>query len=223
MSAALVSFSACSNAGLRAENQDSFVLGSICSPPSIDSLEIAGRWSTNHGSFAVIDGIGGYSDGAFAAAIIADELAHGDEPRIALSSANARLYALDREKGGNAPGAVCTGIHLTPHGVQLFSVGDTRAYHYAGGIFMALTNDDVDGSGLLTASIGGRTHPTAEAVTTRPLDLRQGDRLLLCTDGVSGPLPFDALGLAIEQDASASELVRLAVEAGSRDNATAWV
>ncbi|MBN9195156.1 MAG: polyprenyl synthetase family protein [Microbacterium sp.] len=58
-------------------------------------------------------------------------------------------------------------------------------------------------------------------------DVAQGDRWLLCSDGVSDYLPDSvidsALASATHPDDAAGALVRLAMDAGSRDNITAVV
>ncbi|HRI10780.1 MAG TPA: hypothetical protein PKW35_23335, partial [Nannocystaceae bacterium] len=60
----------------------------------------------------------------------------------------------------------------------------------------------------------------------RSLEIAGGDRFLLCTDGLSGPLDDAAIAAilgAAPIDGAADRLVQAAYDAGSRDNITAVV
>jgi serine/threonine protein phosphatase PrpC len=77
---------------------------------------------------------------------------------------------------------------------------------------------------VLTNVVGAREQVE---VHVRELELRPGDRLLLCSDGLHEPLSTDRLGaiMGSEPDAraAATRLVREALERGTRDNVTALV
>lgn len=73
--------------------------------------------------------------------------------------------------------------------------------------------------GLLTRYLGMPGPVGAQLATVRT---RPGDRVLLASDGVTGALPVPVLaGLLARPGVGAADLVRAAVDAGSRDDATA--
>jgi PPM family protein phosphatase len=60
----------------------------------------------------------------------------------------------------------------------------------------------------------------------RDLDVRPGDRILLCSDGLTDFVPEDLIGGELETadpDDAAEALVGLALAAGGRDNVTCLV
>ncbi len=121
-------------------------------------------------------------------------------------------------------------------------VGDSRLYLLRDGVARQMTHDHtvVQGlveSGIMTAQDARKTpfgHALAKSVGTEatvepdvvPLVLRAGDRLLLCSDGLSDHLSgdsdlIDKLSLPLDQAPAA--LVDFANEAGGTDNITAIV
>jgi protein phosphatase len=80
-----------------------------------------------------------------------------------------------------------------------------------------------------------RTHPQRSLVLAaldgdparRPavqvLPARLGDRLLLCSDGLSDVLALEEIGALLDGDDAADRLVRAALEAGARDNVSVVV
>ena len=132
------------------------------------------------------------------------------------------------------------------NGPDLFltHVGDSRAYLYREGELFRLTHDhtyaqELADHGLiqqhevashrlrhvLTRTLGPRGSEVQ--VDVRQLLLRDGDRLLLCTDGLTEMLPNEEIGnlLASESTASAicSSLIDAALAGGGKDNVTVVV
>lgn len=128
-------------------------------------------------------------------------------------------------------------------GRDLFVVhaGDSRAYLLRDGQITQLTTDHtlaqimVEG-GALSAE-AARRHRARNVVTNvvggpnpgvraeiHKLLLEDRDTLLLCSDGLSGPVPDDRITAALQQpgdpDATCRQLVDLALEAGAPDNVT---
>ncbi len=122
-------------------------------------------------------------------------------------------------------------------------MGDSRAYLWREHTLKLLTHDhslvqalidageitveqaaDHPARGRLTRHIGMEGDPLPEA---RRLELRAGDRLLLCTDGLTGMLDDPLLLLILNEqpdpEAACRALVDAANEAGGTDNITALV
>jgi protein phosphatase len=123
-------------------------------------------------------------------------------------------------------------------------VGDSRAYLYGDDELYQVTHDDTLMSEMvrqgalqpeqvahhrlrhvITNVVGG-----TEAVVNieaHALEVRAGDRLLLCSDGLTEMVPDDAIAaiLRVEADpeAACTKLVAQANEAGGRDNITVLI
>jgi protein phosphatase len=126
--------------------------------------------------------------------------------------------------------------------VGMGHVGDSRAYLYRDGEISQLTNDHtfvqtlID-EGRITEQ-EARVHPHRNLILRAidgihdlepdlfVLELKPGDRLLLCSDGASGVLDAGRLADILSSgspDYAAVELVRASLEAGSSDNVTCLV
>ena len=201
----------------------------------------------------VADGVGGAQAGEVASAttayvVSARALAHpGHEPARLLGAAAREAHAqlatgiaADPRRAGMATTltAVLTdGLHTA-----LAHVGDSRAYLLRDGELSQLSHDQtlvqslVD-SGRLTAAeaaaspyrnvvlqtVDGEHLPEPDLVL---LDLHPGDRLLLCSDGISDILSPTAIGLTLGLDSrsmAVDRLVLAALDGGSSDNVTAIV
>jgi protein phosphatase len=118
------------------------------------------------------------------------------------------------------------------------NIGDSRTYLLRDGALTQLTRDDsfvqeLVERGHITAE-QARTHPSRSLVLQaldgdperRPaiarLAAKAGDRLLLCSDGLSDVLDddviLDVLAGERSREACADRLVELALEHGARDN-----
>ena len=120
-------------------------------------------------------------------------------------------------------------------------VGDSRAYVYRNGELHQLTQDhtvvaDMVRHGVVTADQAAK-HPMRHIITNviggpevgvkveaRALELQSGDRLLLCSDGLTEMVNDEAIVAVLESELSpelaAKTLLAKANEAGGRDNIT---
>ena len=77
---------------------------------------------------------------------------------------------------------------------------------------------------IMTRALGVEEQVAVDQLT---LDLHPGDRILLCSDGLTGMLSADDIRDLMQRDAEAQEtadaLVQLAVERGGEDNVTVVV
>ena len=125
----------------------------------------------------------------------------------------------------------------------LANLGDSRIYRYAAGVIDQVSVDhslvqEMVTAGRITAEAAA-THPERHLITRALggpddveadyflLPLSSVERLVLCSDGVTGMISDDRmaeiLGRVSDPGAAADELVAAAVAAGGRDNATAVV
>jgi protein phosphatase len=182
---------------------------------------------------AVADGMGGHADGARAATVALEALAAAS-PDVSTARGLAQAVKLAddavceladaawRNPGTTLVAAVVDEHADAVHGVW---VGDSRAYLVdAAGNVTCLTDDHTDHFGALVRALGDHGRLVFASPGHFTVSVGHGHRLLLCTDGVSGPA--DRL-VGCGEDTIAEllthgvdHLVRTTAEHGS-DNATA--
>lgn len=202
--------------------------------------------------FLVADGMGGHEAGdrASAAVVAAFEPLGGtavevDDVRLALSRAAAVVenIAAGHKQGA---GSTVSGVALVEHeGVAhwlVFNVGDSRVYRHHGNELVQLTIDHSLGQELVDAGeMRAEDLPTfaRRNIITRAigaadsaadswlLPVIDGERLLLCSDGLSGEVSDEAIRATLTMcgrpETAASALVRRALQAGGRDNVSVVV
>lgn len=202
--------------------------------------------------FLVADGMGGHRGGDRAAAAVvgAFEAYAGqrwlqpEELHAAVAVAAQDIAEID--PGPQAPGSTLAGAALaTSGGVPcwlVFNVGDSRVYRLQGERFEQVSIDhsvaemlrasgDAEGArraarNLITRAIGAG-QASAPMVDQWLLPAQPGDRLLICSDGLTGEVTDQVIGAvlagAADSQAAAETLVRTAVAGGARDNVTAVV
>lgn len=229
---ALTSFGSRTDIGcLRDHNEDSLVV----TPPL----------------FAVADGMGGHAAGEVASEIavrvlseLAPEHPDGEALGRAIEEANRAVIQAAREgRGRQGMGTTMTAAMLEGERLVIAQVGDSRAYLLHQGKLQQLTRDhslmaDMIEAGQLTPE-EARTHPNRSVITralgsdphTQPdlyeINVETGDRLLICSDGLSGMIFDDQIENTLRrvQDPQrcASQLVNEAIAAGGHDNVTVIV
>lgn len=203
---------------------------------------------------AVADGMGGHAAGEVAsAAVIAaleqlDDLGvNAGDPREALQEAvqeaNVVLRDMvDADHELHGMGTTVTAVLADGAYAWLAHVGDSRAYLLRDGELRQLTHDHtfvqqlVD-EGRITAQ-DAQSHPQRNYITRaldgregmeldlERLDVRPGDRLLLCSDGLSGVVSNASIKEVLDDatpDEAVARLVDLALRAGGPDNVTCIV
>lgn len=203
------------------------------------------------GLYAVFDGMGGHNAGEVASRMAADVVcAHlrvnasrrSPQRRLeaafqAASAAICNEAARDPERAGMGTTAIA--CLIAGKVATVAHVGDSRAYLVNHSGVHQLTRDhtivaDLIAKGQISVA-EAEYHPARSVlsrnlgalprtrVDTRQVTLEPGDRLLLCSDGLTGYAPLDAISrTAMHAPASAvaSDLVQLALRCGGGDNVT---
>jgi protein phosphatase len=192
---------------------------------------------------AVADGMGGHVGGEIASRIAIEAIASGQEEPIArrVSTANDLILAeVQANPELRGMGTTLTAAQLSPdRSLTIAHVGDSRAYLFRSGILEQLTSDHtVVAEYLRAGSIRPEdvaTHPQ-RSMLTRALGLyplievdvieariRQSDRLMICSDGLTNMVGHERLTAALGQGAPEEAvwtLIEAANQAGGHDNIT---
>ena len=206
--------------------------------------------------YAVADGMGGHVGGEVAARVAVETLEQAferaptvDGLREAFSEANAAVW---QESQANVElrgmGTTLTAVALvggTGRGdvLALANVGDSRAYVFSGGHLVQVTDDHSLAEermrhGEMTEAEAA-VHPQRHILTRAlgvsseveadmwELELRTGDRVLLCSDGLSNEVGIDEMAEILrtvdDPQEAAERLVEAANEHGGADNITVVV
>ena len=174
------------------------------------------------------------------------------EDALTLAVRLANVEVLEKSKSGNPEFAsmgstiVLALVQQTAAGLELTTahVGDSRAYLYRSGQLTLRTKDHTQVQWLIDNNaideVSARSHPDASVLTralghttelevdiSPRIQLQEGDRVLLCSDGLSGFATAQDIAATLEHNpnpnACASELAQLALAAGSSDNVTVQV
>ncbi|HET6877144.1 MAG TPA: protein phosphatase 2C domain-containing protein [Jatrophihabitans sp.] len=201
---------------------------------------------------AIADGMGGHAAGEVASKIVIGTLEPLDEDRRiddlmgalrdSVIEANQRIAdAVKQRKELEGMGTTLTALRFVGSQVGLVHVGDSRAYLLRNDRLAQITHDDtyvqylVD-SGKLTPE-EAKDHPRKSVILRALLgtdvepdvsirEARDGDRYLLCSDGLSDVVSTETIleTLRIEDPQEAADrLVELALRGGGPDNVTVIV
>lgn len=201
--------------------------------------------------FGVADGMGGHNGGEVASAMAVEHLQeHAGEPSLENLKQAARIgnRAIFEKAGADAElhgmGTTLCAVRVVPgpegDEIAWINVGDSRVYLFRDGQLIQLSRDhslveDLLRDGQLTED-EAKVHPKRNIIT-RALGIDidvdvdgstvipfNGDRFLLCSDGLFGEVTADQISSVLrrlaEPTEAAEELVRLANESGGRDNIT---
>lgn len=195
---------------------------------------------------AVADGMGGHQGGEQAAAITIDIMSGLtgalDRDRLldTVRAANQAVFDESErpELRGMGTTIVAAALHAAEARMTMINVGDSRGYRLRDGELEQVTVDhslveELVRQGRITEE-ESRTHPQRNIVTRAlglandieidvfDLDVRHGDRVLLCSDGLFNEVDVDVIAEQLrtipEADLVADVLVTLACDGGGRDN-----
>nr|WP_240974041.1 protein phosphatase 2C domain-containing protein [Nonomuraea sp. FMUSA5-5] len=187
----------------------------------------------DNGTFIVADGIGGLADAAVTARTVVEQLPRRVRERVhalgdpdvarAVAEAAAQLNEQIRDTARNGPGTTgaTTALLLVRGGRALaVNLGDSRIYLARAGRLALLTEDHVR-EGRLTRFVGmpGEVLPGVSVH-----ELSGGDRLLLCTDGLTRGVGEDELRTVLNGaggiEGACELLIGSAAASGATDDVT---
>ena len=201
--------------------------------------------------FCVSDGMGGHAAGEVASSIAVETVAKlaprsADPAQLAaaVEAANAAIMeAADNGLGKPGMGCTATCAYIEDNVVAIAHVGDSRAYLVHEGTLIRVTHDhsyveELVDAGEITAD-EARVHPNRSVITRAlgsdpamyadhfQLNIEEGDRLILCSDGLSSMIPDSEIESIANQSDTAQictdNLVDAALAAGGSDNVTVVV
>ena len=161
--------------------------------------------------------------------------------RESVSYANLQVYdRAMRDRSCRGMGTTLVGVVWREEDIAVVNVGDSRCYWFADGYIQQVTRDhsfvqELIDNGTITPG-EARSHPHRNLITRAlglerqmrsdifRLDTAEGDKLLLCSDGLSNVVGEEEL-LSLTNAASSLEnaaevLLALALERGAPDNVT---
>lgn len=224
---------------VREDNQDSIYLPDGLYAPEMGLL------------YAVADGMGGYTHGSVASSLaiesLVDALFDRDTPNpkallTGIEKANLEVYKAAQRLSAGRMGTTLTAAYILDDTLHLAHVGDSRAYLIREGRSVCLTSDHTTVGDMVRSKLISsdkiRTH-AQRSILTRAIGLglfvqpdideyklREGDRLVLCTDGIWSVLEdneFAHVALEPSTEQSSQNLIDLALSRHSDDNVSAVV
>ena len=201
--------------------------------------------------FCVCDGMGGHAAGEVASSIAVETIAKtapqaADAARLAAAVEAANAAVIEAALNGlGKPGMGCTATcaYIENDMLAIAHVGDSRAYLLHEGTLIRVTRDhsyveELVDAGEITAD-EARVHPNRSVITRAlgsdpamyadhfTLHIEEGDRLILCSDGLSSMIPDSEIENIATQSSTAQicvdNLVDAALAAGGHDNVTVVV
>ncbi len=201
--------------------------------------------------YLICDGMGGHAAGEVASEIAVNVISQRapSEPDAqalgqAVEEANLAIIQAAKEgTGREGMGSTCTAAILEDERLVIAQVGDSRAYLLHQDTLQQITHDhslvaDLVEAGQLTLE-EARVHPERSIITRAlgsdphmqpdlyEINVEAGDRLLLCSDGLTTMLDDDRIKDILfkteDPQLAAAQLVNAAIAEGGHDNITVIV
>jgi len=240
----------------RFNNEDAFTIRDLATGEKIEESGIQQAIDVlDHGVLlALSDGMGGAEAGEVASALVLESLhaalasdtpdkgAIHEQLEAAVLRANEQVLEAARTENRKGMGATLTALFVRGDEAYIAEVGDSRAYLLRNGRLRQITRDQslvqllVD-QGVMSpeeARTSTNKNVILQAVGLSPdvrvaiarLRLRRGDRVLLCSDGVSNAISdAELLQIVAQSDPrnACQTMIALANDRGGDDNQTAIV
>jgi protein phosphatase len=225
----------------RSHNQDSFAVGTAGSKEA---------WRARGHLYVVADGMGAHAVGELASQLAVDTIrlsyskARGQTPDDSLRRAIVEANKTIHDRGQRNPefqgmGTTATALVLGPDGALIGHVGDSRCYRIRGDMIEQLSFDhsllwevarrqnvlpeDIKSvpKNIIVRSLGPEANVNVDV--NGPYKVRDGDRFLLCTDGLSGQVTDREIWTIVsylDPEDACGFLIDLANYRGGIDNVT---
>lgn|SRR5574344_213620 len=192
---------------------------------------------------AVADGMGGREDGEIASMFVIEKLREWREVLPQDADANAINTSFDnwimdtnkklREMSSNRTenrrmGSTLVGMVFADNAIVGFNVGDSRLYRLRDGWLRQISkdhsqrnlkHDNTIASNIIYNCFGAVKDTFADYFNLTD-NVNAGDVYLICSDGLSDLLDDDTLEELLNKEATTSQLIAAANEAGGKDNIT---
>lgn len=239
---------------VREANEDAFTMAELSKAQRWQGGAPA-SWATVGGVLLVVsDGMGGANAGEVASALsveavlggmlraVRDRPANGETLRRVIEVASEKVHQAGKRPDRRGMGATLTAALLTGPTAYVAQIGDSRAYLLRGGRMGQITHDQSYVQMLVDAGV--MTVEEAEAsprkniilqvmgqervrVALGRISLESGDRLLLCSDGLTNVVDDATINAVAKGPGDLARvtnaLVSLTKEGGAPDNVTVIV
>lgn len=251
----MISAAVVSDAGkVRINNEDNYYLnGKYRDDNTIKSSRDSLSGNCNSSLFAVCDGMGGEEHGEIASLIAVQNLSdmNGDRNRKEITDGllriNRNIDIKRRELGCHNMGCTIAALHINGSKALAYNVGDSRVYLFREGKLKQLSQDHNETSNLVSGGIvseeAAKKDPgfhvliqylgvpedefIIEPHFSDDIKIRDGDKFLICSDGVTDMLSEDMISEIMKQDSTpdviAENMISASLKQGGRDNITALV
>lgn len=229
---------------VRANNQDTFRIISFPEEEKFIAVLCDGMGGVHGGEIA--SRIAAEAFCAYTEEILADT----DAPELAAVGREAASYAnlkvydrAQRDESLLGMGTTLVAVILRNDEAVMVNIGDSRGYWLTGGRIQQVTRDhshvqDLMDQGIITKG-EARSHPHRNLITRAVgvrdrirsdifrLDLHSGDRLLLCSDGLSNMVTEEEIAEVLREEEDLKKccerLLSIAMDRGAPDNVTVTI
>ena len=235
----IIAYACCCHVGRkRKENQDNYLCEGLYRHIDRDTkvYPLTGETSMRKPSvFGVFDGLGGEQDGEIAsylASSLAARFSWGRHQEKDLTTLcfkiNRAICGYVKETGLQSAGTTAAMVSFFGRRMVVCNIGDSRVFHVRDGSIRQISKDHVDlSSGSAKPPLSQCLGIPEEELQIVPyvarISYKIGDRFLLCSDGITDMLSEETILEIVEKKSvkkAARNLIRCALDAGGRDNAT---
>lgn len=230
----------------RAINQDAYC---------VVVAESKKNWEQFGHLFIVADGMGAHAAGELASKLAVELIPHqylrvrdlspAESLHKSIAEANAEIYRRGQANiEFRSMGTTCSVLSLLPEGAVVAHVGDSRVYQLRGENLYQLTfdhslvwemqaagevTDETARSGVIPKNVITRSlgpNPNVQIDLEGPFPVKVGDQFLLCSDGLSGQITDEEIGILMrtqDPENCAQLMVDISNLRGGPDNITAVI